>query len=81
MGHRIRNREVTGSNPVEVLYFLQASLRNCINFVHCDDHFFNITEALPAASKATRGGTRLRLTKEVFQFTNKWNENRNMDEH
>ena len=34
------NREVTGSNPVEVLNFFQASLRNCINCVHCDDHFF-----------------------------------------
>ena len=34
------NHEVTGSNPVEVLNFFQASLRNCINCVHCDDHFF-----------------------------------------
>ena len=25
-----RYREVTGSNPVEVLNFFQASLRNCI---------------------------------------------------
>ena len=34
-------REVTGSNPVEVLnFFFQASFRNCINCVHCDDHFF-----------------------------------------
>ena len=33
-------REVTGSNPGEVLNFFQASLRNCINCVHCDDHFF-----------------------------------------
>ena len=34
-------REVTGSNPVEVLnFFFQASLRNCINCVYCDDHFF-----------------------------------------
>ena len=33
--------EVTGSNPVEVLiFFFQASLRNCINCLHCDDHFF-----------------------------------------
>ena len=35
-----RYREVTGSNPVEVLNFFQASLRNCINCVYCDDHFF-----------------------------------------
>ena len=35
-----RYREVTGSNTVEVLNFFQASLRNCINYVHCDDHFF-----------------------------------------
>ena len=35
-----RYREVTGSNPVEVPNFFQASLRNCINCVHCDDHFF-----------------------------------------
>ena len=33
-------REVTGSNPVEVLNFFQASLCNCINCVHRDDHFF-----------------------------------------
>ena len=35
-----RHRDVTGSNPVEVLNFFQASVRNCINCVHCDDHFF-----------------------------------------
>ena len=41
--HRTGNREVMGSNPVEVLiffFFFQASLRNCINCVNCDDHFF-----------------------------------------
>ena len=38
--HRIGNREVTGSNPVEVLNFFQASLSNCKNCVHCDHHFF-----------------------------------------
>ena len=38
--HHTSNREVTGSNPVEVLNFFQASLRNCINCVHCDNHFF-----------------------------------------
>ena len=38
--HRIGNRKVTGSNPVEVLNFFQASLSNCENCVHCDDHFF-----------------------------------------
>ena len=38
--HRTGNREVTGSNPVEVLDFFQASQRNCINRVNCDDHFF-----------------------------------------
>ena len=38
--HRTGNREVTGSNPIKVLNFLQASLRNCINCVHCNDHFF-----------------------------------------
>ena len=32
-------REVPASNPVEVLNFFQASLRNCINYVHCDNHF------------------------------------------
>ena len=35
-----RYREVTCSNSVEVLNFFQASLRNRINCVHCDDHFF-----------------------------------------
>ena len=39
--HRTGNREVTGSNPVEVLNFFQAYLRTCINCVHCDDHFFS----------------------------------------
>ena len=38
--HRTGDREVTGSNPIEVLNFLGASLRNCINCVHCDNHFF-----------------------------------------
>ena len=38
--HRTGNREVTGSNLVEVLNFFQSSLRNCINCVHCDDHFY-----------------------------------------
>ena len=42
--HRTSNREVTGSNPVEVLNFFQASLRNCINCVHFDDHFFIFTQ-------------------------------------
>ena len=32
--------EVMGSNPVEVLNFLQVSFCNCINYVHFDDHFF-----------------------------------------
>ena len=32
-------REVTGSSPVEVLNFFQASLRNCKNCDHnCEDH-------------------------------------------
>ena len=39
--HRTGNREVTGSNPIEVMnFFFQASLRNCVNCIHCDDHFF-----------------------------------------
>ena len=33
-------RTSTGSNPIEVLNFFQASLRNCINCIHYDDHFF-----------------------------------------
>ena len=28
------------ANPIEVLNFFQASLRNCINCVLCDDRFF-----------------------------------------
>ena len=35
-----RYREVMGSNPIEVLNFFQASSCNCINCVHCGDHFF-----------------------------------------
>ena len=31
------------SRPVEVPNFFQASLRNCINCVHCDDHFHFIS--------------------------------------
>ena len=38
--HRTGNHEVTDSHPVEVLNFFQASLRNCISCVHCEDHFF-----------------------------------------
>ena len=38
-----RYREVTGSNPVEVLNFFEISFRNCINCVHCDDLFFTFT--------------------------------------
>ena len=35
-----RYREVTGSSPVEVLNFFQASLRNCKNYDHnCEDHY------------------------------------------
>ena len=41
--HRTSNREVTGSNSVEVLNFFQASLHNCINCVHCDDFFIFIS--------------------------------------
>ena len=34
-----RYRKVTGSSPVEVLNFFQASLRNCKNCDHnCEDH-------------------------------------------
>ena len=34
-----RYRQVTGSSPVEVLNFFQASLRNCKNCDHnCEDH-------------------------------------------
>ena len=34
-----RYREVTGSSPVQVLNFFQASLRNCKNCDHnCEDH-------------------------------------------
>ena len=39
-----RYREVTGSNPVEVLNFFQASLRHYI--IHCDDHFFIFISAV-----------------------------------
>ena len=33
-------RTSTAFEPVKVLNFFHASLRNCINRVHCDDHFF-----------------------------------------
>ena len=37
---------IYGSNPIEdqnfffLNFFFQASLRHCINCIHCDDHFF-----------------------------------------
>ena len=51
-----RNREVTGSSPVEVLNFFHASLRNCKNCDHnCDDHssliWFHIWLNLPKSFK------------------------------
>ena len=53
-----RYREIMGSNPVEVLnFFFQASLRNCINCVHCDDHFFifqNYYKSKLRSNKTTR---------------------------
>ena len=51
--HRTGNREVTGSNPLEVLNFFEASLRNWINCVHCDDHFFIFTSATVAKNMDT----------------------------
>ena len=47
-----RYREVTGSNPVEVLTFSGLYIRNCINCVHnCEDHslleLFHRSAALP----------------------------------
>ena len=51
--HRTANREVTGSNPVEVLNFFQASLCNCVNCVHCDDHFFIFKTFFVPASPIT----------------------------
>ena len=43
-----RYREVTGSSPVEVLNFFQASFRNCKNCDHdCEDHYsFDFTSAV-----------------------------------
>ena len=39
-----RYRKVTGSSPVEVLNFFQASLRNCKNCDHnCEDHYLMIS--------------------------------------
>ena len=36
-----RDLTITGAMlSVEVLKFFQASLRNCINCIHCNDHFF-----------------------------------------
>ena len=39
----VEHRTGISSNPVEVLNFFQASLRNCINCVYCDNHFFILT--------------------------------------
>ena len=57
--HCHRYREVKGSNPVEVLNFFQASLRKCINCVHCDDHFFIFT-----LSYCSRKASALALSEE-----------------
>ena len=37
------NAVIVSDRRSEVLNFFQASLRNCINCVHCDDHFFIFT--------------------------------------
>ena len=38
--HRTGIAEVTGSNPVEALYFFQASLFQLLKLeIHCDDHY------------------------------------------
>ena len=40
----VGSRSIVGSyvpvKEMSVVFFFQASLRNCINCVHCDDHFF-----------------------------------------
>ena len=52
-----RYREVTGSNPVEVLnFFFQASLCNCINCIHCDDHFFIFITLIDLTPRPHYGG-------------------------
>ena len=59
-----RYREVTGSSPVEVLNFFQASLRNCINCDHnCEDHSsFDLTRNI-ADITGNRCYLQLRLSK------------------
>ena len=37
--HRTGIAEVTGSNPVEALFFFRLLLSNCLNWkIYCDDH-------------------------------------------
>ena len=36
----VGSRSIVGSYVPVKEFFFQASLRNCINCVHCDDHFF-----------------------------------------
>ena len=62
--HPTGNCKVTGSKPVEVLNFFQASLRNCINCIHCDDHFF----IFKCVSVSLRGWILLciRNSREIF---------------
>ena len=48
--HHTGNREVMGSNPVEVLNFFQASLRYCINCAHCNNHFFIFRKCIVRAN-------------------------------
>ena len=64
-----RYREVTGSNPVEVLNFCQASLRNCINCFHCDDHFYTFKQyhrKVLLSNFHLNGNTRPRSWKSLF---------------
>ena len=46
-------KKKSGLTPLKSWFFFQASLRNCINCVHCDDHFFisNVDFIVKKASK------------------------------
>ena len=66
-------------NKKSWIFFLQASLRNCIHCVHCDDHFFifkkdSVTRCVPSTSSGDFCFFLFRLSFGVSSTRTKSNE-------